>query len=185
MSSSVSLKPTPTDLGASSARVRVNGPLDRIRQIRDAIAHRAYELFQKRGKASGSDQEDWYCAETELIHQVHTTVLETDALLVVFAEIPGFHSDNLVLKVEPRSITIAGQREPLSHAASKKVSCANGCTDQIFLSLSHLAGVDPLQTFAQLKDGILGVLGRHGVRRAGWVLEEQAYSLVRSKDYRR
>jgi len=54
MSSSVSLKTTPTDLGASSARVRVNGPLDRIRQIRDPIAHRAYELFQKRGKASGS-----------------------------------------------------------------------------------------------------------------------------------
>jgi len=92
MSSSVFTQDHSTDLGASSARVRVNGPLDRIRQIRDPIAHRAYELFQKRGKASGSDQEDWYCAETELIHQVHTTVLETDVLLVVFAELPGFHS---------------------------------------------------------------------------------------------
>src|SRR5258708_18952756 len=131
MSSAVSLKTTPTDLGASSARVRVNGPLDRIRQIRDAIAHRAYELFQKRGKASGSDQEDWYCAETELIHQVHTTVLETDVLLLVFAELPGFHSDNLVLKVEPRSITIAGQREPLSHAAGKKVSRSEEHTSEL------------------------------------------------------
>jgi HSP20 family molecular chaperone IbpA len=185
MSSAVSLKTTPTDLGASSARVRVNGPLDRIRQIRDAIAHRAYELFQKRGKASGSDQEDWYCAETELIHQVHTTVLETDALLVVFAEIPGFHSDNLVLKVEPRSITIAGQREPLSHAASKKVSCANGCTDRIFLSLALPAEVDPLQTFAQLKDGILELVMPKIFSPAQFAIVNHAYSLVRSKDYRR
>jgi len=93
MSSAVSLKTTPTDLGASSARVRVNGPLDRIRQIRDAIARRAYELFQKRGKASGSDQEDWYCAGNRTNPSGAYTVLETDVLLVVFAELPGFHSD--------------------------------------------------------------------------------------------
>src|SRR5258708_19946839 len=101
MSSAVSLKTTPTDLGASSARVRVNGPLDRIRQIRDAIAHRAYELFQKRGKASGSDQEDWNCAETELTHQGHKTVLKTEALPLYFAKFPGFLSNTPLLKYKP------------------------------------------------------------------------------------
>lgn len=32
----------------------------------DAVAKRAYELWQKRGAPHGSDQEDWHRAEQEL-----------------------------------------------------------------------------------------------------------------------
>ena len=34
---------------------------------RDAIAHRAYELFQERGREMGHDLDDWLRAEHELI----------------------------------------------------------------------------------------------------------------------
>jgi hypothetical protein len=34
---------------------------------RDAIAHRAYELFQERGSEMGHDLDDWLRAEHELI----------------------------------------------------------------------------------------------------------------------
>ena len=33
---------------------------------RDAIAHRAYELYVARGRVSGHELEDWIKAETEL-----------------------------------------------------------------------------------------------------------------------
>lgn len=32
----------------------------------DEIAVRAYELWEERGRAHGSDQEDWYLAEQQL-----------------------------------------------------------------------------------------------------------------------
>jgi hypothetical protein len=35
-------------------------------QDRQAVAHRAYELYLSRGGKDGSDQSDWYRAEAEL-----------------------------------------------------------------------------------------------------------------------
>jgi hypothetical protein len=32
----------------------------------DEIARRAYELWEERGRAHGSDEEDWYLAEQQL-----------------------------------------------------------------------------------------------------------------------
>ena len=34
---------------------------------RDRIARRAYELYQRRGRAPGFDADDWYAAERELL----------------------------------------------------------------------------------------------------------------------
>ncbi len=39
-------------------------------KIQDAIAHRAYELFEARGYQNGHDLEDWFRAESELLHPV-------------------------------------------------------------------------------------------------------------------
>ena len=35
----------------------------------DAIARRAYELYEQRGRRDGQDQEDWFQAERELSEQ--------------------------------------------------------------------------------------------------------------------
>jgi HSP20 family molecular chaperone IbpA len=148
MSTAVSLKASPTEQATSAQRVPVNGPLDRIRQIRDAIAHRAYELFQKRGRASGCDQEDWYGAERELLHALHYTIFETDSALMIFAEVPGFHAENLMVSVEPRRITGTGQRDTFGQGSRRKVFCVEGCADQVFHALP--AEVDPLKTSPRL-----------------------------------
>ncbi|MGH9396333.1 MAG: DUF2934 domain-containing protein, partial [Terriglobia bacterium] len=35
--------------------------------IRKAIAYRAYEVYQSRGRNHGNDMQDWFTAESELI----------------------------------------------------------------------------------------------------------------------
>jgi Protein of unknown function (DUF2934) len=35
----------------------------------DTIRERAYELYQSRGRESGQDEQDWFCAEQEILKQ--------------------------------------------------------------------------------------------------------------------
>ncbi|HEY1469550.1 MAG TPA: Hsp20 family protein [Candidatus Acidoferrum sp.] len=185
MSAAVSLKTNPRGQTTAAQRVPLNGPLDRIRQIRDAIAHRAYELFQKRGQEAGCDQEDWYGAERELLHAMHYAIFETDAAVTIFAEVPGFHADNLMVSVEPRRITIAGQREPFGQGTKRKVFCAEGCTDQVFHAVALPAEVNPLRTSAALRDGILELVIPKALSAERFLNGLQPNSIVRSKDYKR
>jgi HSP20 family molecular chaperone IbpA len=185
MSTAVSRKASPTEQATSAQRVPVNGPLDRIRQIGDAIAHRAHELFQKRGRASGCDQEDWYGAERELLHALHYTIFETDSALMIFAEVPGFHADNLMVSVEPRRITGAGQRDTFGQGSRRKVFCVEGCADQVFPAVTLPAEVDPLKTSARLRDGILELVIPKALSTERSANELQPNSIVRSKDYKR
>jgi hypothetical protein len=52
----------------SRASAAGSGPTDSGEELvgRDAVAHRAYELFLARGGQHGHDVEDWLAAEREL-----------------------------------------------------------------------------------------------------------------------
>ena len=43
-----------------------SAPATKLSPSRDAIAHRAYELYVARGRVSGHELEDWIKAEIEL-----------------------------------------------------------------------------------------------------------------------
>ena len=58
--------------------------------IFNSISRRAYELFQNRGCSHGSDWDDWFRAETELLKPIKCYVLESDDRLIARAEVPGF-----------------------------------------------------------------------------------------------
>ncbi len=47
-------------------------------KIQEAIAHRAYELFEARGYQDGHDLEDWFRAESELLHPVKVKTWESE-----------------------------------------------------------------------------------------------------------
>jgi hypothetical protein len=53
---------------ATSTQQRADsGQSERVElAARDAIALRAYELFEERGREPGRDVDDWLCAEREL-----------------------------------------------------------------------------------------------------------------------
>ena len=62
---------------------------DRIQQTYDSIARRAFEIFDNNGRWLGHDLEDWFRAESELLHPVHLEIAESDDNLTVRAEVPG------------------------------------------------------------------------------------------------
>ena len=85
--------------------------LDQFDQIYNSIAKRAFEIFDSNGRSFGHEFDDWFKAESELLHPVHVRIAESDEALTVEAEVPGFEAKDLQINVEPRRLTISGKKE--------------------------------------------------------------------------
>ena len=128
---------------------------EHMHEMYDSIARRAFELFEGKGKIFGRDLEDWFRAESELLHPVHITIRESEQGLKVQAEVPGFSAKELEVSVEPRRLTISGQRETNEEHPEGKTIYAERCADKILRVINLPAEVDPAKVTATLKDGIL------------------------------
>ncbi len=128
---------------------------DRIQQLSDRIAHRAFEIFENNGKSFGRDMEDWFRAESELLHPVHVEVLEKDGEVTVRAETPGFTSKDLDISLDGRRLTITGKRESKEERKEKTTIYTECRSNQILRVIDLPAEVDAEKAAATLKDGVL------------------------------
>jgi HSP20 family protein len=130
------------------------GLADLASNIRDAVAHRAYELFEARGSQHGHDVDDWFRAEAELVHPVSVDVWQLEQEVVVTAQVPGFRPEEVSIGVEPGRVLIWGSPDPkpvASNAYPIRASIA------LYHTLELPAKVDPSNATARLKDGLLKI----------------------------
>jgi HSP20 family protein len=143
---------------ASPAALKLAPPPDlfnRMQQLYDSISRRAFQIFENKGQIFGQDLEDWFKAESELLHPVHMDVSESDGNLTVKAEVPGFTAKELKVAVEPRRVTITGKRETREERKDKKTLYTETCSDQVLRVIDLPTGVDTGKAVATLKDGML------------------------------
>jgi HSP20 family protein len=126
-----------------------------MKEAFDSISRRAYEIFEANGRQFGRDIEDWFRAERELLHPVHMEVRDSDDMLTVKAEVPGFESKDLEISVEPTRLTLAGKREWTKEEEKEKVLFSERRSNQIFRCIDLPVEVSPEKATATLKDGIL------------------------------
>jgi HSP20 family protein len=129
--------------------------LDRMKAMYDLVARRAFELFEGRGRVDGYDLEDWFRAESELLHPAHVDVAESDEALTLQAEVPGFSAKELEVSVEPRRVTISGKREAEEERKTRKTIYTESCADRILRVVDLPSDVDTAKVTATLRNGIL------------------------------
>ena len=127
----------------------------RAEQLYEDVARRAFEIFEGNGGVWGHDMDNWFRAETELLHPVHIDVSETSGELSVRAEVPGFTAKELEVSLEPRKLTISGKRETKEERKDKKNIYSESCSNQILRVIDLPTTVDSDKASATLKDGIL------------------------------
>lgn len=127
-----------------------------VRELHDMISRRAFELFEKGGSIFGRDLEDWFKAESELLHPVNISIKETDVGLKVMAEVPGFKAEELEVSVEPRRLTITGKREGGKEEKKKGKTVYSERDSEIIMRVVELpTEVNTEAVSAVLKDGVL------------------------------
>jgi len=88
---------------------RPESQFDKLRKLEEAIACRAYELFESRGRAHGQDSSDWLRAESEILQPLQIKVSEYQDRLAVKAEVPGFTLEEVEVSAEPQRLIISGR----------------------------------------------------------------------------
>lgn len=139
-------------------RVSPDELMARADQTFQAIARRAFELFEENGRGLGHDLEDWFNAESEMLHPMHVSLAESDGSLTVHAEVPGFSAKDLEVSVEPRRLTIAGNRETSKEEKDKRILYTERCANQILRVMDLPTEVDTGKAEARLKDGLLELM---------------------------
>lgn len=129
---------------------------DRINEIHDDIARRAFEIFENDGGFFGKDLDNWFRAEGELLHPTHVTITESDDAVTVHAEVPGFNASELQVSLEPRRLTVSGKRESSKEDKKKgKTVYQEKCSSELLRRIDLPAEVDTAKTTATLKNGVL------------------------------
>jgi HSP20 family protein len=130
---------------------------EQIDRAYDSIARRAFEIFASKGNGFGHDLENWFQAESELLHPAHVQMREHDGAVTVSAEVPGFEATDLEIKLEPSRVTISGKRETKEERKKGKTIYQEQCANEILRIVDLPSEVDASKAEAKLKNGILEV----------------------------
>lgn len=85
---------------------------EQTRRVDEAIAKRAYQIFEKRGGMPWHELEDWRQAEKELHANLCFTETTEDHTVVIGADPAGFAPGTLQIWVAPSRVTLSGQWHP-------------------------------------------------------------------------
>ena len=135
--------------------VKYTSLFDQMDETFNALARRAYEIFNGNGRVFGRDLDNWFQAERELLHPVSLNITETDEAFRVKAEVPGFAEKELEVAAEPDRVTITGQRESSKEEKKGKTVCAENCSDRILRILRLPSEIEADKVTATLKNGVL------------------------------
>lgn len=155
--------------GAKAApRIVAGGGLpERDREIQDAIARRAYEIFEQRGREHGRHEDDWLRAEAELLQPVAMEIEDTGLSLAVRAELRGFTPGEVELGVEARRVCVFAAHASASVKRKGAIVGAGGCATRLFRTAELPCEVDVTGAAVTVRDGRLElILPKAGVREA-------------------
>lgn len=84
-------------------------PREQENRLREAIARRAYQLFESHGCSPGRAGEDWRRAESDLIRPLACGLLTRDDKVSVSTDISVFDEGSVEVCVEPRRLSLCGR----------------------------------------------------------------------------
>jgi HSP20 family molecular chaperone IbpA len=131
----------------------------RLYELYEEIARRAFANFEENGAVHGRDLDHWLQAESAMLHRVPLEIEETETAFVVHAEMPEFSEDEIEIVVEPHRLFITAAREedlggdPWVESEMPE----DAAYRQVFRLLDLPGEIDPNQVTALLNEGALEI----------------------------
>lgn len=155
MSTSLAVKPSNTS--RSTIMFPQTGTIfDDLSAVTNAIAQRAFGLFQQRGGINGRDLDDWFRAESEFLKPMPVEISESPEAFTVRAEVPGFEEKELTVRAEPDSVYIHGKSEQKKEEKNgKQVKYSEVLANELSRRIDLPQSINPDKVTASLKNGVL------------------------------
>jgi HSP20 family molecular chaperone IbpA len=136
---------------AKSVRVVEADVFDRMNETTSLIAQRAFEIYESRGGSHGSDQDDWFMAEGELVPKLPIEYEVTESAVQLTTQVPGFEAKDLEVEVGHQRAVIFGIHIDSNQTAAGKGKKMVGVAELPF-------DVDPQSARATLQSGTLEIV---------------------------
>jgi HSP20 family protein len=127
--------------------------LDTMTETMELIAQRAYEIYQSRGATHGSDQDDWFRAEGEVLPDIGMHFHVTGNEVRLTAQVPGFDAKDLEVEVGHRRAVLVG-----IHYGSNQSIAIHRKQKRVMRIVELPFDVDPASAHATLQNGTLQVV---------------------------
>lgn len=131
---------------------------EQTRRVHEAVARRAYAIFESRSPASGHELEDWSQAECGLVSSLCCGRMTAGDSLWVGADVAVFEEGTIEIWVAPRRMTVCGKPRVDKVHAARKPTGARPDGEMIFRVLDLPIEVDPSRVTARFNGPALEVL---------------------------
>lgn len=134
---------------------RLTSTFDQMKEMQDRIMKRAYEIFEQRGSALGSDLDNWTQAERELVWKPAFELNEKDGQFQLAAAIPGVEAKDIDIEVTPEDIVLKAETR---HEHSDRKGTVHYCEFQsgkMFRAIHLPKRINPDKVKAEFKNGLL------------------------------
>jgi Protein of unknown function (DUF2934) len=119
------------------------------KRMHDAVAWRAFHLYEARGCASGHEAEDWREAEADVVRPLECgTIVEEDTVCVT-TDASCFGPGSLEVWVEPHRITLCGPCAAQKLERPAEAAIRIGQRNWIFRTHELTAELDPAEVIVK------------------------------------
>lgn len=134
--------------------------VEKVQDLFDRVQKRAYELFLARGSNEGSDLDDWFKAERELVFAPPAQLKETAEGYELEFATPGFSAGELNVTAAADSIVVEGKTEKRSEGKEDGYQFTEFNSQDLFRRLPLPAVIDTDHVYASLDNGILKITAK-------------------------
>ncbi len=131
---------------------------EQTRRVQEAVARRAYEIFERRGSGSRHELEDWRLAEAELVRPCCAGQMSVDGTLWVGTDAAVFEEGTIEIWVAPRRLTICGKPCVAKEGAATKKGGSCPVKEMIFHVVDLTREVNPPRVTAKINGPSLEIL---------------------------
>jgi HSP20 family molecular chaperone IbpA len=148
------MNPNPLVSDVNKIRIMTVSSAEQTRRIEQAIARRAYEIFEGRGGMGWHELEDWRQAESEVRCNFCFGLTRSHDAFLIGCDIARFEENSVEIWVAPNQMTICGK--PLQHdkRANPKNHPYRGL---VFRVMALPVAVEPGRVVAKLRRNFLEV----------------------------
>ncbi len=123
----------------------------------DDIRHRAFELFESRGRQFGHALEDWLKAEHEVAGWPAAELKEIDSKFNLSVTLPGYEAKDVQVTATPTEIIVHANVEPPKEGPAVKRVWTEFQPNEVCRRFELPEDIDVNQTSASLDKGMLHV----------------------------
>jgi HSP20 family protein len=123
----------------------------------EAVQRRAFGLFEKRGRETGHELEDWFNAEHELFGWPAAELTEKDSAYELEISLPGFEAKDVEVTAAPNEVIVHAATEKEKKTQKDNVLWTEFGSNDLYRRFEVPNALNVDQITAKLDSGILRV----------------------------